>query len=208
MKVFVERFAKEYERMFSDRGHTVVETIEEADVIQFIGGADVTPQLYGEQSHPRTGHDPQADLHSELLYKKAIMLQKPCIGICRGAQYLNVVNGGKMYQDVDGHAKYGTHIMYEDWTKREIAVSSTHHQMMRPAEEGQVICWADEATYKENVGEDGEVVRYTGDDRDVEVVFYEEAQDLCFQPHPEMMDRNHECQEYYFELLERLLGLT
>ena len=208
MKVFVEGFRKKYEEMFSNRGHEVVQSLEEADVIQFVGGEDVSPGLYGELPHPASQYSAERDLHSEMLYKKAITLDKACIGICRGGQYLNMVNGGKMYQDVDNHAKFGTHLMYEDWTKRPIAVSSTHHQMMRPAKEGQVICWADESTWKESVDEEGSVVRYTGGDRDVEVIFYQEARDLCFQPHPEMMDRNHECQEYYFELLERLLGLT
>ena len=207
MKVYVENGKHSYIKMFAYRGHEVVNTVAAADVVQFVGGADVDPSFYAEHPHPQTAYDTGADCHSRLLYKKAIMLSKPCIGICRGAQFLNVMNGGKMYQHVDGHAIHGTHRMFEDWTKREVQVSSTHHQMMIPAAEGQVIAWADESSCKENMHE-GRIVKYKGGDRDVEVVFYEEAKDLCFQPHPEMLSKEHECQEYYFELLERLMGLT
>ena len=208
MKVFVESFSKSYEGMYTSRGHTVVDKVEDADVVQFVGGADVSPGLYGEHEHPFTSCNAMTDLRSEQLYKKAIMHSKPCVGICRGGQFLNVQNGGKMYQHVNNHAIHGTHKMYEDWTGRVIEVSSTHHQMMIPAEEGQVIAWADEASCKESVGPEGTVVKYTGSDRDVEAVFYEEAKDLCFQPHPEMLPKEHECQEYFFELLELLMGLT
>lgn len=31
------------------------------------------------------------------------------VGICRGAQFLNVMAGGKMIQHVEGHAIHGTH---------------------------------------------------------------------------------------------------
>lgn len=208
MKVFVEGSLKTYEDMFKERGHICVATVEEADVIQFVGGADVDPMLYGEDTHPKTSCNLVTDRNSQYLYRYAIIRTVPCIGVCRGAQFLNVMNGGKLYQHVNNHAIYGTHSMFEDWTKREIQVSSTHHQMMIPAEEGQVIAWADESSCRESVGPDGSIVKYKGTDRDVEVVFYEEAKDLCFQPHPEMLTTEHECQEYFFELLERLLGLT
>src|SRR3546814_14796091 len=52
----------------------------------------------------------------------------PMLGVCRGAQFLNVMPGGKLYQDVDNHV--GDHPIYDPQNKRVIPnVSSIHHQM-------------------------------------------------------------------------------
>lgn len=211
MKVYVEGFAYQYEEMFQRRGHRVVEKVEDADVVQFVGGADVNPALYGEEPHPATYSNLLADERSMNLYNNAITHGLPMLGICRGGQFLNVMNGGKMYQDVDGHAIYGTHKAYDVRLKTmknvAIEVTSTHHQMMRPSDEGLIVCIAEEATYLESMGEEGAIKVTGGYDEDVEVVWYENSRSLCFQPHPEMVEREHACQNYYFELIERYLGL-
>jgi len=199
MKVYVEGFDAQYEEMFQRRGHEVVEKVEEADLIQFVGGADVSPSLYGEEPHPATSFSDIADQRSINLYENAITHGIPMTGICRGGQFLNVMNGGKMHQHVDGHALYGTHAIYdlEDATEECIQVTSTHHQMMIPElNKGVVVAVAYESACHgvEHVA-------------DTEVVWYEGNQCLCFQPHPEIVDKNHECQEYYFELLQRYFKL-
>ena len=35
--------------MWRDHGHEIVHKIGMADVVQFIGGADINPELYGER---------------------------------------------------------------------------------------------------------------------------------------------------------------
>lgn len=202
MKVYVEGFDAQYEEMFQRRGHEVVEKVEEADLVQFVGGADVNPSLYGEEPHPSTFFSDITDQRSFNLYKNAITHGIPMTGICRGGQFLNVMNGGKMHQHVDGHAIYGTHQAVDVYSNSEVRVTSTHHQMMIPElERGVVVAVAYE--WKPVL----QLSDWAEDQEDIEAVWYEDNKCLCFQPHPEIVDRDHECQKYYFELLQRYFQL-
>ncbi len=208
MKVYVERSSHSYSRMFVANGWTVVPSVEGADVVQFIGGADVTPSMYGQAPHPRSHYNTRGDGESQELYLKAQALGKPCLGICRGGQFLNVMNGGKMWQHVDGHAVGMTHPCTDLTTGEEYNVSSTHHQMMVPAPSGLLVGAAEGiSSMREYMDKGGNIVLETGVHSDVEVVWYEATQSLCFQPHPEFFHPEHECQAWYFELIQRYLGM-
>ena len=202
MKVYVEGFDAQYEEMFQRRGHEVVEKVEEADLVQFVGGADVNPSLYGEEPHPHTCFSDITDQRSINLYENAITHGIPMTGICRGGQFLNVMNGGKMHQHVDNHAIYGTHTAVDVESDSQVQVTSTHHQMMIPElERGVVVAVAYE--WKPVL----QLSDWAEDQEDTEAVWYEDNKCLCFQPHPEIVDRDHECQKYYFELLQRYFQL-
>ena len=74
------------------------------------GGADVDPARYGQEAHPRTGA-PRTDRDEweDALLAEAIAVELPFLGICRGAQVLNVALGGTLVQhlpDVVGSEKY------------------------------------------------------------------------------------------------------
>ncbi|HZW42698.1 MAG TPA: gamma-glutamyl-gamma-aminobutyrate hydrolase family protein [Agromyces sp.] len=74
------------------------------------GGADVDPRRYGQAPHERTGA-PRADRDEweDLLLTAAVELELPFLGICRGAQMLNVALGGTLVQhlpDVVGTDAY------------------------------------------------------------------------------------------------------
>ena len=74
------------------------------------GGADVDPRRYGQAPHERTGA-PRADRDEweDLLLTAAVELELPFLGICRGAQMLNVALGGTLVQhlpDVVGSDAY------------------------------------------------------------------------------------------------------
>src|SRR5690554_3184603 len=103
---------KDVTDMFINRGHKVVQTAEEADLVCFIGGEDVQPSLYGEHDHPSTHTNPARDEMEEKLFHYCLNEGIPMAGICRGAQFLNVMNGGKLYQDVDNHATGNTHLAF------------------------------------------------------------------------------------------------
>lgn len=205
MKVFIANgMAFSYQTMFQERGHEVVGRIEDADVVQFTGGEDVTPRWYGELAHPASMFNEARDKLEKLVYRKAIELGLPMAGICRGGQFLNVLNGGRMYQDVDGHA--GTHEA-EVFDGRKLQVSSTHHQMMRPDVDGQVLVSARCSTRREYMFEETVASNLTYPFNDTEVVFYPATKCLCFQPHPEIMSKDSDCQNLYFEFLETKLGV-
>ncbi|MGV1033658.1 MAG: gamma-glutamyl-gamma-aminobutyrate hydrolase family protein [Microbacteriaceae bacterium] len=74
------------------------------------GGADVDPARYGQDPHERTDQ-PRLDRDSweDALLRAAIELNVPFLGICRGAQVLNVALGGTLHQhlpDLIGSTKY------------------------------------------------------------------------------------------------------
>jgi carbamoylphosphate synthase small subunit len=161
--------------------------------------------LYGEPKHVTTHNDPLRDNKESNLYNEWVG-QKKMLGICRGGQLLNCLNGGSMFQDVDNHAIYGTHAALVRATGQVVQVTSTHHQMIRPEyDRAQVLVTANLSTRKENGWQENEV-DFVGDDEDTEAVFYNYSQSLCFQPHPEYVGIDHECQQLYFDLIEEYLG--
>lgn len=207
MNVLIINSNREYDRMWEENGHHLVSDIDDADIVQFTGGEDVTPHLYGEAPHPKTHYSTVRDAYEEDMFHLCLDKNIPMVGICRGGQFLNVMCRGGLWQDVNNHAIAVCHSLVDLPTGRMIDVSSTHHQMMRPSEAGVIIGVASESTWKERVPEYGEVVR-EGSKRgeDIEVVFYPEENVLCFQPHPEFFEWGHPCQRYYFELINDYIG--
>jgi len=188
------------EQMYLSRGWGISATVDEADLIQFTGGADVTPNLYGEEN-VRSYCDTSRDIFERKIFDHAYRIGKNMVGICRGGQFLNVMNGGKMWQHVDGHTN--THYVSDKSTGIIARCTSTHHQMMRPASHGEVVAVAAMPISTVFVGGDGEFGRDIQDD-DIEVVWYKDTNCLCFQPHPEYGVTS--CEDYFFRLLERYFG--
>src|SRR3954466_2434892 len=65
------------------------------------GGPDVHPSVYGEEPHPSLGPtEPDLDAFELELLRRADARGMPILGICRGAQLLNVARGGTLVQDL------------------------------------------------------------------------------------------------------------
>lgn len=199
-KVFIVGPDYGISNMFLRRGWNLVNYIDESiSLIQFTGGEDVDPSYYGETKHPRTHSNPRRDAAEASVYNEWVG-KLPMAGICRGGQLLNVLNGGKMFQHVNNHAIAGRHDAYCNITETVYSVTSTHHQMMIPASQAKLLLWAEISTERETATE-----RVTGPDVDTEALLYLDTQSLCFQPHPEYVSINDECQELYFTYLEKFL---
>lgn len=183
-------------QMWRNRGHTIVETPEESDIMVWTGGEDINPALYGEKPIPGIWFNRARD-EGEIEYWIAYP-EKFHIGICRGGQFLNVMNDGKLWQDVDNHTRY--HNLIDIKTDREIFVSSTHHQQFRMAKGAEIVAIARETKRKR--ADDGYIAFGWRDDSDLEVLWYPKTRTLCFQPHPEYNDAQ-ETGVYFFELLKR-----
>ena len=80
------------------------------DGLILTGGKDIDPAKYGQEPHPATDVPrPDRDDWEETLLRAAIERELPFLGICRGAQMLNVALGGTLVQhlpDVVGSTKY------------------------------------------------------------------------------------------------------
>lgn len=77
------------------------------------GGRDVDPAAFGSPRHPATD-EPVTDSRTRdvfefMLIRGALRRRMPVLGICRGAQVLNVALGGTLHQhlpDVVGHTRH------------------------------------------------------------------------------------------------------
>ncbi|WP_305907329.1 gamma-glutamyl-gamma-aminobutyrate hydrolase family protein [Methylomarinum sp. Ch1-1] len=64
------------------------------------GGNDISPEHYNHDIEAKVKLDPKRDrLEIEWIHK-ALDNKIPLLGICRGAQLINVVLGGTLYQDI------------------------------------------------------------------------------------------------------------
>ena len=63
------------------------------------GGDDISPDLYDGQLVATARLDPDRDALERRLVLAALAAGKPVLGICRGAQMLNVALGGSLHQD-------------------------------------------------------------------------------------------------------------
>lgn len=201
--------------MFLAAGWDIANDLDDADLVQFTGGEDVNPALYGEHAHKSTDFNEHRDSMEAALYEKALMLGIPMAGICRGGQFLNVMNGGRLWQDVDRHAIYGLHDAYIYGGVMKVGVSSTHHQMMRPNYEDdtcQVLMTAGLSEVREAMFDLDQapltVVQQAVPSRkeDIESVYYGSTNCLCYQPHPEFAGPLYdECRDVYFSFIENYL---
>lgn len=75
--------------------------IEVCDGVVFIGGGDIDPAVYGQKTLEKCGKPSLYRDEFELyVLKKSIENNKPVLGICRGAQLINVGLGGTLIQDI------------------------------------------------------------------------------------------------------------
>lgn len=64
------------------------------------GGDDIEPEHYGLLKHPERRYDPARDDLELRMLDMALKADLPILGICRGAQLLNVMQGGSLYPDI------------------------------------------------------------------------------------------------------------
>ena len=120
-----------------------VALLERLDGVCLSGGPDLDPAAYGAPDrHSELGPtEPDLDAFELALARAADQRGIPVLGICRGAQALNVTRGGSLHQHVPAHrqtepATATTHTVHvEPGTRlaglvgtRPLRVNSFHHQ--------------------------------------------------------------------------------
>ncbi len=73
---------------------------EPLDGVVITGGHDVEPTLYKAEAEVRGHYDPERDAFESAVIERALGDGTPLLGICRGAQLLNVRLGGTLFQDL------------------------------------------------------------------------------------------------------------
>lgn len=70
------------------------------DGVVVTGGHDVDPVLYAAEPEVEPNHDPARDAFESEIIDQALRREVPLLGICRGAQLLNVRRGGTLFQEL------------------------------------------------------------------------------------------------------------
>lgn len=162
--------------------------LDDARLVVFTGGADINPALYGEPKHPLTNYQEKRDFFEIQIFRKAREKNIPCFGICRGAQFLCAMAGGKLNQHSPNH-----HWRHELVTNdgREFITNSSHHQVQLPPASAILAAW----TFSPNGKKEAEAVEYPN------------INAAGVQFHPEAMNTEDEAFMYTREMIEKLLGV-
>lgn len=207
-KIFVVGSALNYADFINDA--ILTSNMSEADIVLFTGGEDVDPALYKTAPHPKTFCNKERDKAEKSVFKK-IKPTQLAIGICRGSQFLCVMNGGRLVQNVIGHAIMSTHSITDG--KRVYEITSTHHQMQYPYN-------LDDTDYDVlfRAGSLRSIGFYEGENINInniismgepEIVLYHKEnmpKCLAIQGHPEYMRKNAPVVEMLNELINKTLN--
>lgn len=80
---------------------SICEYVSALDGLVLQGGADISPETYGEEPlKPEWSGDRIRDRYELELLREFVRQGKPVLGICRGCQLINVAFGGTLYQDI------------------------------------------------------------------------------------------------------------
>ena len=171
------------------------------DALIIPGGPDADPTFYGEEPSRHIGStNYKRDVFEAELFKAFYKAGKPIFGICRGCQFINILMGGSVYQDLaaDNPDSYIRHSQGADGSYPthhvEVAkgsslykslgatayVNSRHHQGIK------------------KVGE-GLTVTAKAADGVVEAVETADGQIVAVQWHPENMWQEHAEMRRLFE---------
>ena len=91
--------------------------LQNVDGLVSIGGGDLHPSFYGEEITDFTENlDEARDVSDYWILRGAFDENKPLLGICRGLQWINVLYGGTLYQDIP--TQLGTGVIHRDPNKR------------------------------------------------------------------------------------------
>ena len=123
------------------------------DGLLLTGGDDIQPKHYGEQARTDTVKTtPERDVFELAAIREADALGLPILGICRGAQVLNVAHGGTLFQDLrefrrpptNDHTRGGAFYrrfhdvviehgsrLHEIMQRDTITIATSHHQAVK-----------------------------------------------------------------------------
>jgi NAD-dependent aldehyde dehydrogenases len=171
-----------------------VEDIPGCDGFVLTGGVDVHPSFYdGNPAYDNTPVEfqPNRDQFEERIYRYSQLHKLPVLGICRGMQLINVLEGGKLIQDLDnGNARHSKE--ESDKQHNIVAQSKSLLCQVSGSASGQVNSAHHQAIDPHAIG--GNLVANAYDDDDDKIIEGLEFKDksgkgfmLCIQWHPERM---------------------
>ena len=144
----------------------ISEILSQIQGLMLTGGQDVHPRYFGEEPHAAIGRvNPRRDDLELPICQAAAEAYMPVLGICRGAQLINIALGGDVYQDLKTQYKDGElichnqsaptgapfhHVSIKEESRlhqilgtHQIDTNSFHHQAVRTLAFGlEAVAWA------------------------------------------------------------------
>ncbi|MGK2864125.1 MAG: gamma-glutamyl-gamma-aminobutyrate hydrolase family protein [Chitinophagaceae bacterium] len=167
------------------------DAIKSCDALVLSGGTDVNPEFTGHPlDYPNRPDvwEPKRDVFEKSLFEFALQHSLPILGICRGLQLVNVLQNGKLINDLnhfnEKHNKVENidkehtvkiienSLLHEIVKVKEGAVNSAHHQAIEVLGKDLMI---------NSLADDGTIEGLEWEDKNRKPVM------LCIQWHPERM---------------------
>jgi len=175
--------------------------VEQDSALVIWGGSDINPKFYGHPEHTTTYPGGTRDELEWSLLHKAIEMQIPIIGVCRGAQMLCAAAGGFLLQDVHGHI--GTHFV-RTYDGDYFSVNSIHHQMMAGYETvpHHLIAWREGNAGAPYEYKDDQAYTPPKDWKEPEFIFFPKINGYAIQWHPEGLGLNSPANQYVLNFIK------
>lgn len=129
------------------------------DGLVIAGGVDINPRLYGTPAVLTENYDYKRDALEQYWFQQLYASGKPILGICRGAQMINICLGGDLYASIRlicEEAKYPRTILSKVFARKPVAilpgsrlanlikkpicyVNSLHHQSVKNLGKGLIV---------------------------------------------------------------------
>lgn len=209
VKIYASAGYVGYARPMVSYGASVVEDIADANMLLLAGGADIGPELYGSPRSVTTWDSPVRDRIELNDVQFALRQNMPIIGTCRGMQLITAVAGGKLVQDVTGHA--GPHHIACTPDGDEFVVNSLHHQMCLPhgyVSRFNALAWSGHRQSKHYMFDNDIDIMFDMTKNDIpelEAVFYPDINAFGVQWHPEMMQLDCPATDFYISCVAKQL---
>lgn len=189
-KLFVVGSSTNYSNWVLPIGFNLTNEMDQADLFLFTGGEDVNPSLYNQKPGRNTYFSSRDDIEKKF-FQYALENNKPMMGVCRGLQFLTVMSGGKLIQDMS----HPSHHEFVTNKGDRLHINSLHHQMalVEPSitglvegEDFELIGWTERLSKYHLDGRDLNY-EFPKDFKEPEVVFYPKTKSWGVQGHPEML---------------------
>jgi len=129
------------------------------DGVVITGGHDVDPVLYAQESKVLPHYDADRDAFESAIIDDALARGLPLLGICRGAQLMNVRLGGDLHQDLRSQRRHTSNrrtifpmktlllepdtLLFELFGMHRARINSLHNQSIDRLGAGLRICGRD-----------------------------------------------------------------
>lgn len=122
-------------------------SFQDVDAYVIGGGDDIGLNIEGATVNPVIKYDAERDALEIEVLRHAFKENKPVLGICRGAQMINLARGGSLYSDLSDYKKHlkrqrillprktirvdEDSMLYSVLQKQTLSINALHHQSVK-----------------------------------------------------------------------------